>query len=303
MRSYLQVGKGNMYVHLQGLSSVNLPGGLWLGVIGLYCGLSEDGEFAATSARYGELVDWLSATKYDGCFGLAPVLFELAVWYSWLLISWCIICMMSSFGLEMSADVGGEAIFCRGIEPPGMRTETPLHAGELEGEYPVVWWQILSGEDTSGFTGWLHSVSGTAEWILGGAGGELGVGIVNRGAGTAGGGLATGGYAVCVVSWPQEMHISANSIMLAVILIVSFVTRHILRFGMKSNSSGLLGIWLRPVITTTWAWIGWFPKWYWLSEGVLTSRTFWCERSLSTEPCRSRICPSGSWTRNITLAV
>ena len=167
----------------QGLSSIiYLPGGLWLGVIGLYCGLSEDGEFAATSARYGELADWLSATKYDGCFGLAPVLFEL---YSWLLIRCCIICMMSSFGLEMSVD---EAT---GIEPPGgMRTGT--------------------GEDTSGFMVWLHSVSGTVEWMLEAAGGELGVGIVNTGADTAGGGLATGGYAVCVVSWPQEMHISAN---------------------------------------------------------------------------------------------
>ena len=55
--------------------------------------------------------------------------------------------------------------------------------------------------------------------MLGAAGGELGVGIGNRGAGTAGGGLATGGYTVCVVSWPQEMHISANSMTLAVILI------------------------------------------------------------------------------------
>lgn len=46
--------------------------------------------------------------------------------------------MMSSFGLVMSADVCGEAMLCRGIEAPGTRTETPLHAGELEGEYATV---------------------------------------------------------------------------------------------------------------------------------------------------------------------
>lgn len=60
--------------------------------------------------------------------------------------------------------------------------------------------------------------------MLGAAGGEPGVGgIENRGACTAGGGLATGGYAACVVSWPQEMQISANSMMWAVIFYHYFV--------------------------------------------------------------------------------
>ena len=51
-------GKQNTIIIMHDYQLIKIPpDGLWLGVIGLYCGLSEDGEFAFISARYGELAD------------------------------------------------------------------------------------------------------------------------------------------------------------------------------------------------------------------------------------------------------
>ncbi len=71
------------------------------------------------------------------------------------------ICMMSSFGLDVSVADWRGVMVCIGRELVE-RTATLLLAGDLEGEYATEW-QMVSGEERSGFRDWLQCVSDTEE--------------------------------------------------------------------------------------------------------------------------------------------